>query len=89
MSEKISYVYFVRAGKYGPIKIGKSVNPEMRLAELQTGNLKRLRIIGLISNASFEVERELHRKFERLLIRGEWYKPRLKLLWYIRRNRDK
>jgi len=89
MSEKISYVYFIRAGKHGPIKIGKSVNPQMRMAELQTGNLRLLRIVGLIPNASFEVEQDLHRRFDKFGIRGEWYKPRLRILWYIRRNCEK
>jgi len=38
-------VYFIQAGKDGPIKIGSSNSPERRLRDLQVGNAQKLRLI--------------------------------------------
>ena len=78
-------IYFVRAGKDGPIKIGRTVNGGMRelkhrLACMQSGNHAHLICLGVMPE-----ERDLHVTFDDLLIRGEWFKPDERLLKYIER----
>ena len=70
-------VYFVRAGKKGPIKIGKTCNIERRIAEMQTGNAYLLELLFCFecrseSHAAY-VEKTLHNFFRKQKIRGEWF----------------
>lgn len=68
-----SYVYAIRAGEDGPVKIGTTINdPRRRLAELQTGAHEQLSLIwhyfgGLLA------ERHLHAMFADFRLRGEWF----------------
>lgn len=77
-----SFVYFIQAGEGGPIKIGWAYNPSARMSELQIGNPVDLRIIGAVYGDG-ELESELHRKFRRLKLRGEWFRPGRSLMTYI------
>ena len=71
------YVYFIQAEGGGPIKIGYSNNPKVRISRLQTASPQKFL---LLDYALFETE-ELGRKFERLLheryavhrLQGEWF----------------
>lgn len=76
------FVYMIRAGEKGPIKIGKAENVERRLAELQTANYEELKIIAIIpcgsTKAAEYVERGIHKRFARSRIRGEWFKGNIK-----------
>jgi len=69
------YVYIMRAGD--KCKIGKASNPERRLAELQTGNPQRIRLLACIPCKSekhaLELERVAHRLFRHDGMRGEWF----------------
>jgi len=71
------YVYFIRAGNSGAIKIGMAVNIERRMNTLQTGNAFKLNIIALIPCDTREqalyLEQRLHRCFNSQHIRGEWF----------------
>ena len=71
------YVYFVRAGNRGAIKIGMARNVERRLATMQTGNAFELKIMACICCESKRdaliLEKRLHSKFKRQRIRGEWF----------------
>lgn len=77
------WIYFLRAGTSGPIKIGTSVNVDSRIATLQTGCPDELRLIARIRGGS-GVERMLHQKFDRDRIRGEWFKPSSELVELIK-----
>ncbi len=68
------YVYFIRAGSEGGIKIGFSTQPPRRLASLQTSNHEELKLIGSFRGTTAD-ERELHQRFCHLKIRGEWFEP--------------
>lgn len=72
-----SYVYFL-TDDHGHVKIGKSNDMTQRLKELQTGNPYKLRIlltIGMNSETeAFMLEEELHRKFAKARLEGEWFK---------------
>lgn len=71
------YVYFMRAGEDGPIKIGMTSKLEKRLAEMQTGNHLELNYIACIPcdnrKEAHKLESDFHRFFRRQSIRGEWF----------------
>jgi predicted GIY-YIG superfamily endonuclease len=71
------YVYFLRAGNKGAIKIGMAKDVDRRVAELQTGNAFKLNVIALIPCDCREqaeyTEKRLHKFFRKQKIRGEWF----------------
>ena len=71
------YVYFIRAGSAGPIKIGVARSVESRLKTLQTGNHLELRLVTAIKCRdrvdAYNKEAQFHKMFERKRIRGEWF----------------
>jgi hypothetical protein len=77
------YVYFIRAGQSGPIKIGWSKDVGGRLSQLQTGNAERLTVLVSVPTTP-DLERRLHD----LLARhrrpgGEWFDPAPEILTLI------
>lgn len=66
------FVYFIREGDDGPIKIGRGTNPSNRLAELQIGNPRRFTLIGFFPGDP-AIEAGLHRKFAQWRLQGEWF----------------
>lgn len=68
------YVYFIQAGEDGPVKIGVAAEPFKRLAELQTGNPARLRVVAIIEGDT-GIEKALHERFAEHRLEGEWFKP--------------
>lgn len=50
-------------------KIGKSINPEVRLKNFQTGNPR----IKLVAYGKAINENELHKRFQKQNIGGEWF----------------
>ena len=74
--------YFVQATSGGPIKIGLTQNcPFRRLSELQTGSPTRLQIVGMVEGNR---ERELHMRFDRQRLHGEWFRESKELIGFIR-----
>jgi DNA-binding XRE family transcriptional regulator len=65
-------VYLIRAGENGPVKIGHSNDPEIRLGQLQVSHWETLRIIRQFEGGEAE-EQMLHDRFADLYIRGEWH----------------
>lgn len=63
-------VYIIRAGYSGPVKIGKADCVPDRVRDLQTAHYEELRIIRVIHA---DAERQFHRHFSHLRIRGEWF----------------
>jgi hypothetical protein len=79
-------VYFIqKKNRLGPIKIGKSVNPKNRIIHLQTGSDERLNLLGFISEDIIS-EKELHDKFSRYKIHGEWFYFSEALINFIEEN---
>jgi hypothetical protein len=73
--------YFIQKGTDGPIKIGKTKGrPLVRLAQLQTKSVERLRLLGCVRAK----EKNLHLLFHRHLISGEWFEPHRDILRYVR-----
>lgn len=75
--ESIMFVYFIRAGNQGAIKIGVASDVKQRLEQLQTGNAFELKVLALIPcpclNVAYETEKRIHRLFQSQRIRGEWF----------------
>ena len=71
-------IYFLRDPD-GAIKIGKAVDVEKRIVALQSGNPRQLTTL-LVVQAPRRLEFELHRRFERSRIFGEWFASSPELL---------
>jgi hypothetical protein len=77
-----SMVYFIQYGENGPIKIGKSEDPETRLLQAQTFCPHECRLLWVYGGNKYS-ERDLHRKFRSIRIRGEWFECSEVLLSFI------
>ena len=67
-----NFVYFIQEGQRGPVKIGRAVDPERRIRQLQTGNPTTLGLRHVLPGGP-KLESALHRRFEPARIRGEWF----------------
>lgn len=65
-------VYFIQAGKDGPIKIGIAENPEARRRQMQTGSHETLTLLA-VQDGGAEREAFLHARHADDRIRGEWF----------------
>jgi hypothetical protein len=75
-------VYFVRAGKRGPIKIGYANDVRSRLQKGQTLNHEPLVLLGIVPGGK-ELETALHAKFSEYRLRGEWFALKGSLAEYV------
>lgn len=71
------FVYLISDGT--AYKIGYSVNPEKRVAELQTGNPRLLRLVKKMSGTEAD-EKALHQKFIQYNLLQEWFRPMSEIL---------
>lgn len=74
--EKVKHcIYFITDEEY--VKIGSASSVPNRIKQLQTGNARRLRVIGVIEadtqKEAATVEHELHKLFSEKRILGEWF----------------
>lgn len=76
------FVYFVRMGIDGPVKIGKSNDPRSRISSLTTGC--PIEIIPLLLIPGDHLEKTLHAYFARCWIKGEWFKADDFLLGHVK-----
>lgn len=83
------YVYFIRAGVDGPIKIGRANDMAKRVAMLQSGNHLRLTVLATVQlECAVAGEARYHRQFAEHRFRGEWFAPHPDLLAEIERLKD-
>lgn len=66
------FVYFIREGDDGAIKIGVAGNPVKRMEEFQCGNSHDLQIVAVILGDIRE-ESDLHAFWGHAHVRGEWF----------------
>jgi hypothetical protein len=79
-------IYFIRSEGTGSIKIGMTAgDAEERMPSLQTGNPSQLLVFGYMEGDR-QKEAELHRRFASAREGGEWFRPTIALLEYIRDN---
>jgi uncharacterized membrane protein YccC len=76
-------IYAIRRGQCGPIKIGMSNEPQTRLRNLQTAVAEQLHLLAVIDGDE-QVERDLHRRFEKYRLHGEWFSPNPEVLSWVR-----
>lgn len=75
-------IYFIECQdphyENGLVKIGytRTVKScKLRLTDLQIGCPYPLKLIALVPKGTQRMERELHKAFSDLKVRGEWFKP--------------
>lgn len=78
-------VYFAKAAS-GPVKIGTSSNPKVRLRGIRSGLPEEIELLATLPG-SFECERYLHGVYADERIRGEWFNPSTRLCAMIDRLR--
>jgi hypothetical protein len=68
-------IYFISPAGESVVKIGRTGNIKQRMMELQTGNHRRLRLLGVVAEdpSSGITEANLHEKFSGGRIRNEWF----------------
>tara|TARA_B100001094_G_C18024945_1_gene717072 strand:- start:500 stop:787 length:288 start_codon:yes stop_codon:yes gene_type:complete len=69
----MDHLYFIQSDKTGMIKIGRSLNPQKRLKQLQTGNPNNLKIIYVFKKQG-HLETYLHQYLDKWRCKGEWFK---------------
>jgi len=76
-----SRVYIIEHS-HGHVKIGRSTNPERRLADIKNGSPYELSLLTTIDPINDQdrveygtVENFLHTYFDRFRMRGEWFSP--------------
>lgn len=67
-----TYTYVVQVGDDGPVKVGSSVDPRRRLAELQRECPYALTVVWIVEGGR-ELERHVHRQLEGWRLHHEWY----------------
>lgn len=80
------YLYFIAETPRSAIKIGWSLDPCRRLATLQIGNPRKLRILGLIAGTPY-LEDKWHGRFRHLQLRQEWFRGDRELIEAIEAER--
>lgn len=65
------YIFWPTARPF--VKIGHAENIWRRLGETQTYSPDHIKVLSIIEGGE-SLERELHRRFERYRVRGEWFK---------------
>lgn len=73
-------VYFIQQGAEGPIKIGKSRDPDARLRQLQQASPQQLHLLAVSRVLD---EDEIQRRFAHSAIRNEWFFPHAELVAFI------
>lgn len=70
--KKEDSLYLIKDTYNDRLKIGRSINPQKRIKQLQTSNSGSLEILFIVNGRGHE-EESLHRKFNELRICGEWF----------------
>ena len=74
-------VYFITDGEF--IKIGKANDPIERMRTMQTGNARKLKMLGYYEDYDEELEGYMHKIFAKDRVRGEWFKPSTDLYRFL------
>jgi Meiotically Up-regulated Gene 113 (MUG113) protein len=78
-----SVVYFVQRTTGGSIKIGYTRNLKRRLMGLVVGSDAPLVVLATIPTDNHRIEIEIHRRFAKYRLHGEWFSPSEELLVFI------
>jgi len=75
------YVYLFTDGEH--YKIGYTKDIKKRLSSINTGNAKNIEIVDYIIGSK-SIEKKLHKKFDHLKIKGEWFLKDNEILEYFK-----
>ena len=75
-------VYFLRADGKGNVKIGFTTDIDNRIKTLSTGHFSNLILVAIVPGVPAD-ERELHKRFAKYRVRGEWFKVIGELKTYL------
>jgi len=76
-------IYFFQIEGNGPIKIGYTTSDvKIRMTTVQSSVPYKLNLLGYFSGGWYK-EQEIHRKFSKFRMRGEWFRPSKKILQYL------
>lgn len=67
-------VYFLQCGKGGPVKIGTSRDGWGRVLSVAASMPHRMAFCSIVVGG-LQLERNLHRRFRKFRLNGEWFKP--------------
>lgn len=67
-------LYFIQAGRNGPVKIGRTKEIKARMRMLRSANANELTLLRLLKGRGWE-EPIWHKVFEDFRLRGEWFEP--------------
>jgi hypothetical protein len=74
-TDNTEYVYLIQMGRQKLYKIGKSNNPQGRLANLQSANPHKLKLLHVFhADNSSAAEETLHAELHSQRMEGEWFK---------------
>lgn len=76
------FIYFIEAAGRGTVKIGFSIAPEERLADLQTSAPDKLILVATVEG-DMNREKRLHKRFANYRLTGEWFRLAGDLAAYI------
>lgn len=80
--KNITYIYFIQNPADNTVKIGRSCNPEGRFRQLQGGSAHELKML-FVFKANLDKEIDLHDRFKKDRMGGEWFKFSDEILDYI------
>lgn len=84
---QVREVYFILGETTQLIKIGVANCAEQRLSNLRTGCSEPLMLLAVVlCPKRGDLERELHRRFAKHRVRGEWFSPAPEIITYIAEN---
>lgn len=76
------FLYVIRQGQDGPVKIGCATDPGTRLQSMQSGNPDPLFLLG-VCRGGRGAERMLLSVFKPYRLRGEWFKPVPEIMSFV------
>lgn len=79
-------IYFAQIGDSGPVKIGFSKRPKLRLVHLNTASPEKVFLRAVLDGDQGK-EKELHESFAKHRLNGEWFEPAPRLLKLIAANK--
>jgi hypothetical protein len=77
-----TYLYVIGVPDQGPVKIGISAEPGLRLRALQTGYPFGLEVLAQCHGGE-EAEEMVHKLFQKEKLRGEWFKRSKRVRTFI------
>lgn len=83
--DRKGWIYFLQARSGGPVKIGFSSNPRLRLNRCQVGSPVELRIVGQYRGSQSD-EVAAHQELFRYREHGEWFRLDIMVVDFIRRK---